>query len=68
MIGLFNAETLLVPGGEIPIANFALAGNVLVIEANERMWSLELAETVVMGHGLFLRKNMKGTKCIAKML
>lgn len=49
VIGLFNAETLLVPGGQIPIANFALAGSTLVIEANERLWTVELAEVVVDG-------------------
>ena len=37
VIGLFNAETILVPGEGIPIANFALAGSVLVIEANKRL-------------------------------
>jgi gluconolactonase len=49
VIGLFNAETLLVKGEGIPIANFALAGNVLVIEANERLWRVELGSVIVDG-------------------
>jgi gluconolactonase len=47
IIGLFNAETLLMPGSSSPIENFALAQNTLIIEANERLWRVELAEVVV---------------------
>jgi gluconolactonase len=51
VIGIFNAETLLDPvlDGGVPIANFALAGDVLVIEANERLWTLKLGEVVMDG-------------------
>ena len=49
VIGVFNAETLLDAALDdgVPIANFALAGDVLIVEANERLWTLKLAETVV---------------------
>ncbi len=48
VLGLFNAETLLVDrGAGGPIENFALAGDKLVIEGNERLWILDLAETVM---------------------
>ncbi|KAN0110818.1 calcium-dependent phosphotriesterase [Hyaloscypha variabilis] len=53
VLGLFNAETLLVDrGAGGPLANFALAGDRLVIEGNERLWILKLGETV-MGPGRF---------------
>jgi gluconolactonase len=53
VLGLFNAETLLVDkGAGGPIENFALAGDRLVIEANERLWILKLAE-IVMTAGRF---------------
>jgi gluconolactonase len=49
VIGLFNAETLLAPGSQTPIANFALAGRTLVVEANERLWRVELGEVIIDG-------------------
>jgi gluconolactonase len=53
VLGLFNAETLLVDrGAGGPLANFALAGDKLVIEGNERLWILKLGE-VVMSAGRF---------------
>ena len=48
VLGLFNTETLQPDRGvSTPIANFALAGRTLVIEANQRLWTLELAEDVM---------------------
>lgn len=46
VIGLFNAETILADQS-IPIANFALAGDVLVLEASKCLWTLKLAQTLV---------------------
>jgi gluconolactonase len=46
VIGLFNAETLL-EDQSIPIANFALAGDTLVVGASKRLWTLKLAQMVV---------------------
>jgi gluconolactonase len=48
VLGLFNAETLLADRGVGgPLANFALAGDKLVIEGNERLWILKLREVVI---------------------
>jgi len=53
VLGLFNAETLLVDrGSENQLENFALVGDQLVIEGNERLWILTLGE-VVMSAGRF---------------
>jgi gluconolactonase len=53
VLGLFNAETLLVDrGAGGPLANFALVGDQLVIEGNERLWILTLGE-IVMSTGRF---------------
>lgn len=46
VIGVFNAETLL-QSQDFPIANFALAGDTLVVLAIQRLWTLKLAQTVV---------------------
>jgi len=46
VIGLFNAETIL-DDQSIPIANFALAGDVLVLLASKRLWTLKLAQNLV---------------------
>jgi gluconolactonase len=46
VIGLFNAETILADQS-IPIANFALAGDVLVLLASKRLWTLKLAQNLV---------------------
>jgi gluconolactonase len=46
VIGIFNAETILADQS-IPIANFALAGDVLVLLASKRLWTLKLAQTLV---------------------
>jgi gluconolactonase len=46
VIGVFNSETLLASPNP-PLANFALAGDTLVILAMTRLWTLKLAETVV---------------------
>ncbi|KAF7896172.1 hypothetical protein EAF00_006187 [Botryotinia globosa] len=50
VLGLFNAELFLddparEPG--IDIANFALAGDVLVAEGSGKLWAVKLAEVVV---------------------
>jgi gluconolactonase len=45
VIGVFNAETL--DDSEAPMANFALAGNKLIILGVTRMYVLQLAQTVV---------------------
>ncbi|KAF5869310.1 putative calcium-dependent phosphotriesterase protein [Botrytis fragariae] len=50
VLGLFNAEVFLHdPAGEpgIEIANFALAGDVLVVEGSGKLWTVKLAEVVV---------------------
>ncbi|THV54897.1 hypothetical protein BGAL_0018g00530 [Botrytis galanthina] len=50
VLGLFNAELFLDdPAGEpgIEIANFALAGDVLVVEGSGKLWTVKLAEVVV---------------------
>lgn len=53
VLGLFNAEALLIEGGMgdgtygIPITNFALAGDTLVILAVQRIWTVKLAETLI---------------------
>ncbi|TGO85459.1 hypothetical protein BPOR_0394g00040 [Botrytis porri] len=50
VLGLFNAEVFLDdPAGEpgIEIANFALAGDVLVVEGSGKLWTVKLAEVVV---------------------
>lgn len=50
VLGLFNAELFLDdPVGEpgIEIANFALAGDVLVVEGSGKLWTVKLAEVVV---------------------
>ncbi|TGO67731.1 hypothetical protein BOTNAR_0036g00060 [Botryotinia narcissicola] len=50
VLGLFNAELFLDdPAGEpgIGIANFALAGDVLVVEGSGNLWTVKLAEVVV---------------------
>lgn len=50
VLGLFNAELFLEdPVGEpgIEIANFALAGDVLVVEGSGKLWTVKLAEVVV---------------------
>lgn len=46
VIGVFNAETLLA-SPDVPIANFALAGDTLVVLAVQRLWTLKLAQMVV---------------------
>lgn len=46
VIGVFNAEILLA-NPTPPIANFALAGDTLVVLAIQRLWILKLAQTVV---------------------
>jgi gluconolactonase len=53
VLGLFNAETLLIDRGAGGLlANFALVGDQLVIEGNERLWILTLGE-IVMSAGRF---------------
>lgn len=47
VIGIFNAETILADQS-ILIANFALAGDVLVLEASKRLWTLKLTQTLVL--------------------
>ncbi|KAF7946595.1 hypothetical protein EAE96_009590 [Botrytis aclada] len=50
VLGLFNAEVFLDdPAGEpgIEIANFALAGDILVVEGSGKLWTVKLAEVVV---------------------
>jgi gluconolactonase len=46
VIVIFNAETILADQS-IPIANFALAGDVLVLLASKRLWTLKLAQKLV---------------------
>ncbi|KAI9642997.1 hypothetical protein NHQ30_008731 [Ciborinia camelliae] len=49
VLGLFNAEVFLDdPAGEpgIEIANFALAGDMLVVEGSGKLWTIKLAEVV----------------------
>ncbi|KAL9089065.1 MAG: hypothetical protein Q9165_005878 [Trypethelium subeluteriae] len=60
VLGVFNAATLLAgesveTGGDAAIANFALAGDTLVVLAHSRIWTLKLAETVVKGGEFELR-------------
>jgi gluconolactonase len=53
VLGLFNAEALLIEGGKgsgqygVSIANFALAGDVLVILALQRIWTVKLSEVLI---------------------
>lgn len=53
MLGIFNSESLLSEGGfgegdyGIPLANFALAGNTLVILALQRIWTVKLTELLI---------------------
>ncbi|CAM6119590.1 unnamed protein product [Calypogeia fissa] len=46
VIGVFNAETLLA-SQDVPMANFALAGDTLVVLALQRLWTMKLAQTVI---------------------
>jgi len=46
VIGVFNSETSLA-SQEVPIANFALAGDTLVMLDVQRVWVVKLAQTVV---------------------
>jgi gluconolactonase len=54
VLGLFNTETLQVKGSSDAIANFALANDTLIIEANENLWRVSLGE-VLMGPEKFYR-------------
>lgn len=49
VLGVFNSQFFLASrnADALPLANFALAGNVLVVQAVERLWTVKLAETVV---------------------
>ncbi|KAF7882796.1 uncharacterized protein EAF02_006159 [Botrytis sinoallii] len=50
VLGFFNVEVFLDdPAGEpdIEIANFALAGDVLIVEGSGKLWTVKLAEVVV---------------------
>ncbi|CAM6088849.1 unnamed protein product [Calypogeia fissa] len=48
ILGVFNSEFFLESyQTEPPIANFALAGDTLVVLAMQRVWTLKLAQTVV---------------------
>ncbi|QSZ31569.1 hypothetical protein DSL72_001136 [Monilinia vaccinii-corymbosi] len=50
VLGLFNAEVFLgEPVGQsgIEIANFALAGDILVVEGSGKLWTVQLADVVV---------------------
>jgi gluconolactonase len=48
VLGLFNTETLQPDRGvSSPLENFAIAGQTLVIEANQNLWTLELAADIM---------------------
>ena len=49
VLGLFNSEAISSNGGT-HIANFALAGDTLVLLDMQRLWTLKLAQTVVSPH------------------
>ncbi|KAL9081454.1 MAG: hypothetical protein Q9157_000012 [Trypethelium eluteriae] len=57
VLGVFDAAPLLAgetveTGGDVAIANFALAGDTLVVLAHSRICTLKLAETIVKGGNL----------------
>ena len=45
-LGVINVAPLIAPG-EPPLANFALAGDVLVVLAQSKIWTLKLPRMVV---------------------
>ena len=47
LLGVINANPLLLPGAGFPTQNFALAGDVLVVFAQTRLWTYKLAKQVV---------------------
>ena len=49
VLGLFNSEAISAKGGT-HIANFALAGDTLVLLDMQRLWTLKLAQTVISPH------------------
>ena len=46
VLGVFNSEALLVGNGLPPMANFALAGDKLVILALDRVYVLQLGQNM----------------------
>jgi gluconolactonase len=53
VLGIFNSENLLIEGGfgegdyDILLANFAFAGDTLLVLALQRIWTVKLAEVLV---------------------